>query len=60
MVTAKKKWMMLALVLIAALAAGFRLFHLGVPAFGADTMLFFDICHRPVSSWVVFLPGGWS
>src|SRR5665811_1581798 len=53
-VTARKKWMGLALVLIVALAAGFRLYHLDVPAFRADTMLFFDICHRPVSAWIVF------
>lgn len=43
---------MLAVVL--AFAAGLRLFHLGVPSFRADTMLFFDICHRPVSGWVIF------
>ena len=43
-----------ALVLVVALAAGLRLFDLGVPSFRADTMLFFDICHRPVSGWVVF------
>lgn len=43
-----------ALVLIMALAAGFRLYHLGVPSFRADTMLFFDICHRPLSGWVIF------
>src|SRR5665811_889703 len=53
-VTARKKWMGLALVLIVALAAGLRLYHLGVSAFRADTMLFFDICHRPVSAWIVF------
>ncbi|MBU0714504.1 MAG: glycosyltransferase family 39 protein [Verrucomicrobia bacterium] len=44
----------LALVLIVALAAGFRLYHLGAPSFRADTMLFFDLCHRPVSGWVIF------
>lgn len=43
-----------ALVFIVALAAGFRLYHLGVPAFGADTMHFFDFCHRPLSGWVIF------
>ena len=43
-----------ALVLVVALAAGLRLFDLGVSSFRADTMLFFDICHRPVSAWVVF------
>ncbi|MBU4201488.1 MAG: hypothetical protein KKE37_02725 [Verrucomicrobia bacterium] len=53
-VTARKKWPVVALVFIVALAAGFRLYHLGVSSFRADTMLFFDICHRPVSGWVVF------
>lgn len=43
-----------AMVFIVALAAGLRLFDLGVPAFGADTMNFFDICHRPLSGWVIF------
>lgn len=46
--------MVVALVLVVALAAGFRLFHLGVSAFRADTMTFFDICQRPESGWVVF------
>ena len=53
-VTARKKWVGLALVLIIALAAGLRLYHLGVSAFGADTMNFFDMCHRPLSAWIVF------
>ncbi len=48
------KWPVVILALIVALAAGLRLFHLGVPSFRADTILFFDICHRPVSGWVVF------
>lgn len=39
---------------IIALAAGFRLYHLGNPSFRADTILFFDICHRPVSAWIIF------
>ena len=43
-----------ALVEIIVLAAVFRLYHLSVPAFGADTMNFFDMCHRPVSARIVF------
>ncbi|MCG2679551.1 MAG: hypothetical protein L6455_06240 [Kiritimatiellae bacterium] len=50
----RTKWWIVALIGVIALAAGFRLYHLGVSSFRADTMLFFDICHRPVSGWVVF------
>ena len=44
----------LALVLIVALAAGFRLYHLGVPAFRADTIIFYQLCHQPESGWYIF------
>ncbi|MFH1477943.1 MAG: hypothetical protein ABIH24_10720 [Verrucomicrobiota bacterium] len=53
-VAVRKKWMGLALVMIMALAAGLRLYHLGVPSFRADTMHFFDFCHRPLGAWAIF------
>lgn len=42
------------MMFVVALAAGFRLFHLGDATFGGDTMHFFDLCHRPLSGWVIF------
>lgn len=51
----RTKWPVVALVLVVALAAGFRLYHLGVPSFRADTIHFFDFCHRPLSGWVIFI-----
>lgn len=50
----KIKWSFIALALIVALAAAMRLYHLGVPAFRADTIMFYDLCHRPISGWVIF------
>jgi len=53
-INVRTKWLFIALVLVVALAAGLRLYHLGVPSFRADTMIFFDMCHRPVSGWAIF------
>jgi len=42
------------LVIVICIAAFFRLYHLGVPAFRADTIHFFNFCHQPLGGWVIF------
>ncbi len=53
-VLARSIWLNAALFVVVMIAAGLRLYHLGVPSFRADTMIFFDFCHRPITAWAIF------
>ena len=44
----------LVILLVLAVAAFFRLSQLGDSPFRPDTMLFFDMCRRPVGAWAIF------
>lgn len=45
---------MLALMLAVAAASFFRLYHLGVPSFRADTLIFSQYCRQAESAWFIF------
>jgi len=53
-VAVRSRWLNAALIVVIVIAAGFRLYHLGVPSFRADTMIFFDLCQRSQSAWAIF------
>ena len=48
-------WHWMALGLVIGLGAFFRLMWLGEAAFGADTMMFYDLCHRPLSAGAIWI-----
>ncbi|NLE67649.1 MAG: hypothetical protein GX608_09530 [Lentisphaerae bacterium] len=51
----REKWLKHGAGVLFALlvAACFRFHQLGASAFRADTIMFYDLCHRPLSAWTI-------
>lgn len=51
----KNEWIKNGLGILFALlvAAFFRFYQLGESSFRADTIMFYDLCHRPLSAWAI-------
>ena len=50
----RRFWHWMVWGLVVGLGVFFRLMWLGEAAFGADTMLFYDMCHRPLSATAIW------
>lgn len=52
--TSRPRIELILLIVVICIAAFFRLYHLGAPAFRADTMIFMDFARQPIAFWDVF------